>query len=172
MLEFVPISKKKSLIRKISVQCHFCHKSFMDYVELINNLPSIALYGKVSEDGIKEAVRFSSFYNDYTYLTKLEVPDNTITQFFCPHCDTDLTSDLKCKLCNAPMIDLQLTQGGMLEFCVEAYERRLKKEPSADSFSGLLHFCSRKGCQNQMIHFKNPDADLKAFYELFAPFLD
>ena len=145
----------------------------MDSRNLIKKFPSIALLCQLPEEigGAKDMVRFSSFYGDQLVDTNLKVSDGIITYFQCPFCEKDLTSKQSCELCGAPMVNMQLKKGGMLEYCIEAYERHIPKKPEKESFIGNVHFCSRRACQNRRINFENRDADLKEFYDSYSLFL-
>ncbi len=172
MIQFIPKSYLDGPMR-VSVQCPHCQENLMDDGALIKDLPSITLMCKVPEEhgGDIDLVRFSSYYGDELFDTHLNVPNGVITKFICPFCEKDLASDHQCDLCNAPMVHMELKKGGMLEYCVEAYERRLQKEPERESFGGKVHFCARRGCLGRRINFENPDADLKEFYNSYSKFL-
>jgi hypothetical protein len=146
----------------------------MDERNPIKGVPSISVQYQLPEDlgGKKGIVRLSSFFGDYLNVTPFKVPDGVIGEFSCPSCGKSITSVQNCELCGAPMVDLQLERGGMLEFCLEAFKRRLKKKPSESAFKGLLQFCSRRGCKKHLIEFKNPEADLREFYKAYSMFLE
>jgi len=87
---------------------------------------------------------FSSIYGSYDYETNVDIPDNAIVRFFCPVCGKELKSESKCDVCNAPMIPINLEEGGR------------------------VRFCSRKGCTNHVIEFKNPELALKLLYDNYS----
>ena len=173
MLLFIPESQKKPFM-KIAVQCPYCQHSLMDKKRLISNVPSIALYCRLPETlgGAQDKVFLSGYCGDYLTKTRLEVPDQTITEFYCPHCEARLTSDNICDECNAPMVELQLQHGGMLELCIESYEKRIPKPPSEKDFGGMMQFCSRRGCKKHRIDFMNPNVDFKEFYDAYSCFIE
>ncbi len=66
------------------------------------------------EDG---ELYLSAIFGDYSIDTDLKIPDNAVTEFRCPRCDSSLTLATACNLCRAPMASLTITSGGYLEFC-------------------------------------------------------
>jgi len=130
-------------------ECPHCHRSFMNEANPIKGKPCIAIHGKLPDDagGKEGAVRLSSHYGDFTVELAMVIPDKTIVKFTCPFCAWDLTSSRICEVCDAPMVALQMGRGG------------------------ILQFCSRRGCRKHLIEFEDPEADLKAFYEEYSPYM-
>ena len=67
-----------------------------------------------NEDG---EVRLSAIFGDYGLETDLVIPEGAIVSFRCPTCDQDLAINTACRVCAAPMVSLNLCDGGYLEFC-------------------------------------------------------
>lgn len=173
MIEFIPKDNQSKHMR-ISVQCPYCGEGLQDESHTINEEPTFALLCEVpsGDEIVKDVVYFSAFHGDNLNETNLDIKDGLITRFFCPFCESDLGSSHDCDLCGAPLIRLQLRQGGMLQYCLEAYARNTSDKLDPMNFVGMVHFCSRKGCQKHLIEFANPNADIKEFYEAYAPFLE
>ncbi len=172
MLLFIH-KKSKHKFMKIFLQCPYCQNSLMDSKNPIKEIPSIVLKCEIKQDGKlnKGLIRFSAYYGDFVANVPFRIKKGVIGQFFCPFCHTNLKASDECDLCQAPLTKLQIKQGGLLEYCIEAYERRLPKPPSESAFNGMVNFCSRKGCKNHHIEFENPDADFTEFYNAYAPFM-
>jgi len=62
-------------------------------------------------------VFLSAMFGDYTMETDLDIPEGTVVDFRCPKCDAGVAIPVGCRLCGAPMVSLNLTVGGYLEFC-------------------------------------------------------
>ncbi len=59
--------------------------------------------------------RYGSYENRYSF----EIPEGQLVELHCPHCNADLRgADDSCSLCAAPMFELHLPRGGILEGCV------------------------------------------------------
>ncbi|MCF7811592.1 hypothetical protein K9N50_11455 [bacterium] len=159
---------------KISVECPHCQFSFMDEKNPIKGIPSISIQYQLPDEagGKKGIVNLSSYFGDYLNITPFKIPEGIVGDFSCPSCGKSINSIQKCELCGAPMVDLQLERGGMLEFCLEAFKRKFKKKPSESAFKGLVQFCSRKGCKKHLIEFNNQTTDLREFYKAYSMFLE
>ncbi len=62
-------------------------------------------------------VFLSALFGDLTVETDLEIPEGSIAQFRCPSCDQSVMLHTLCRLCSAPIASLDLTRGGVVEFC-------------------------------------------------------
>lgn len=62
-------------------------------------------------------IALSAVFGDYSLQTDLEIPEGAIASFRCPRCDSSLMIASRCKLCGAPMVSLNIDEGGFLEFC-------------------------------------------------------
>jgi hypothetical protein len=90
----------------------------MDRDKLVDDIPSIKLKIESSKDN--GLINLSSFYGSYNYTTKMKVKDGQEYKFSCPHCDQQITSDLKCDDCKGTLIPLNIRQGGSVRFCSRA----------------------------------------------------
>ena len=100
----------------IKAVCPACNQSLMDSGELINNEDSIRLTIETTDENVGR-VNLSSVYGNYNYVSKLRVPENQIVKFYCPSCDSHLTSGEKCTICKAPMVSLGVRGNNKVSFC-------------------------------------------------------
>lgn len=114
--EAIIISVPPKTIRLRHVACpKGCN--LIDSSVRIKENPSIAV--AVDYSGKKGPLyldpRYGSFENKYTF----EIPDGAVVRFYCPRCGTDLSNpEETCALCSAPMFNLHLPRGGLLEGCL------------------------------------------------------
>jgi (2Fe-2S) ferredoxin len=109
----------------VKLRCPHCNHSLLDPNHLIDDAPSVRL--TVSFGRKHGWLRLSSLYGSYNIESEYKIPIDTIVNFFCPHCHTELVSASSCPLCNAPMVPMIIYGGGMVQIC------------------------SRHGCKNHMI---------------------
>ena len=57
------------------------------------------------------------FYDSFDYQCSLVLSEGQIVEAFCPECDTSLTIDTVCALCNIQMFAIHLPDGGEVEVC-------------------------------------------------------
>lgn len=126
----------------LKVKCPHCGTPFMDEEHPIDNLPSIKL--SIKHNGQKGFIRLSSIYGSYNIDTDIEVKENEVAEFSCPHCAKILTSQELCSVCGAPLVDFNLAEGGMVSIC------------------------SRAGCKKHNVEFEDLSTALAHFYEDFA----
>ncbi len=107
-----------SKLISLSVHCPVCGESFMDESQLVDNCPSILL--KVMTDKEEGKLRISSVWDSFNYLCDIEIPRGSIVNMACTHCNSDITSKLRCDNCDAPMISYDLDHGGKLDICSRA----------------------------------------------------
>jgi len=120
----IDIGKDKRIF-PIDVSCPHCNRSLMDESFAIDNHPSIRV--AISFDHKNGWLRLSCLYGSYNISTELDVPMDTVVQFYCPHCRVELPSTSACAMCRAPMVPL-LVRGG-----------------------GIAKICSRRGCKNHIL---------------------
>ncbi|MBD3162747.1 MAG: hypothetical protein GF346_10205 [Candidatus Eisenbacteria bacterium] len=77
----------------------------------------VRLDAYIKESGQHGVMALSAAFGDYTVVTDMDVPEGTVVEFRCPKCEAGLAIPLECKLCKAPMVSLNLAQGGYVEFC-------------------------------------------------------
>ena len=126
----------------ISVKCPLCGKSLMDQSKKVDNEPGINLIIKDKEH--KGLIWLSSIYGSYNQTCEIEVEADTIVEFYCPHCRSLLQSEIKCKVCDAPMVDFNLDMGGRVSIC------------------------SRNGCKNHPIEFEDLSLALRRLYQQYG----
>jgi len=112
----------------LNVKCHYCEKSLMDPEHKINDKPSILL--KIEIDDKSNFIRLCSIYGSYDHKSDLSIPERVIARFYCPHCDRQLVTKMECEECRAPMVSLNVINGGK------------------------VIICSRKGCEKHYIAFE------------------
>lgn len=173
MLKFVYPAEQRHSMMPVLVQCPHCEHSLMSKKHKINDVPSIYLLGKILIDGAETDfdIFFSAFYGDFSFESSRDIPDGTQTGFFCPFCLANLRNANECNICAAPMVSLQLEMGGMLQLCLEAFERNFQKKPSDTTCSGMLQFCSRRACERHQIEFESPDAQLQEFFDSYSQYM-
>jgi len=111
----------------VAVNCPRCNHSLMDSTHLIDGYHSIKV--TVSFENMHGWLRLSSLYGSYSVDAEYDIPEDTIVNFFCPHCHTELSSSSACPNCSAPMVPM-IVRGG-----------------------GILQICSRRGCKGHMLDF-------------------
>ena len=116
---------KDERIFPISVRCPHCSHSFMDETSAIDGHPSIRV--NISHNNEEGWLRLSCLYGSYNTATGLDLPDNTVAKFSCPHCGGEILCTSRCSMCGAPMVQM-LVHGG-----------------------GVVRICSRRGCKNHML---------------------
>ncbi len=109
----------------VQVSCPRCNHSLMDHEYTIDGHPSI--YVNISFNQKHGWVRLSSVYGSYNVESKHEIPFETVVNFFCPHCNSELLGGIDCTDCGAPMVPF-LVRGG-----------------------GVVQICSRRGCRNHRL---------------------
>jgi NADH-quinone oxidoreductase subunit E len=109
----------------VGVSCPRCNHSLMDPGYAVDGYPSIKV---TASFGTKHGwLRLSSLYGSYAVFSEHPIPDDTIVDFFCPHCHADLRAAAECSLCGAAMIPM-IVRGG-----------------------GIMQICARRGCRSHML---------------------
>ena len=99
----------------ISVSCPRCNHSLMDTSVEIDGHPSIRV--RMSFDHRHGWLRLSSLYGSCSFSAEYDVPKNTVTNFFCPHCHAQLAVGPDCPECQAPLAPMIVCGGGIVRFC-------------------------------------------------------
>lgn len=128
----------------VKVKCPRCGTSLMDQEHPVDNEPSIKLNIKIDDE--EGTIYLSSIYGSYNYTCDLEVEEGKVARFFCPDCEDELTSDVECEECGAPMIPLYLIEGGKITFC------------------------SRAGCKKHTAEFEDLSSALQHIYKDYSYF--
>lgn len=126
----------------LEVKCPICNRSLLDDEVRVDNEASIGL--NIHIGGKKGLIRLSSIYGSYNYSHTIEIPPNSIGEFFCPHCESQLLGESECEQCSAPVVGLRLAEGGEVSFC------------------------SRAGCKKHAIEFDDLEYALKYFHDRFS----
>ena len=99
----------------LNVQCPRCGHSLLDEAHLVDGQASIRLRGNA--DGQSGWINLSRLYGSVHSVTDTLFPNDSITSFRCPNCDHDLAGPVHCNDCDAPMVPLGITGGGIVQFC-------------------------------------------------------
>jgi NADH:ubiquinone oxidoreductase subunit E len=123
-LDKVEVGEDTSIF-PVFVNCPRCNHSLMDTKVLLDGAPSVRV--TVSFGSKHGWLRLSSLYGSYAIESEYEIPHDTVVDFFCPHCHTELKGPLNCPECDAPMVSM-IVRGG-----------------------GVVQVCSRRGCKGHML---------------------
>lgn len=118
-------AKADERIFPVEVSCSRCNHSLMDSGHLIDGYPSIRI--TVAFGNVHGWLALSSLYGSYNVSSEYEIPPDTIVNFFCPHCHSELLGASNCGECGAPMVPM-IVRGG-----------------------GVVQICSRRGCKGHML---------------------
>ncbi len=77
----------------------------------------IHLMGYVKQTHQEGDVWLSAVFGEYSVRSDLQIPEGATVEFRCPTCDIGLQLNTPCKLCGAPLVSVNLTDGGYIEFC-------------------------------------------------------
>ena len=113
-LDKVDVTRDKSVF-PVEVTCPRCAHSLMDPTYLIDGYPSVRV--TIYFERRHGWLRLSGVYGSYTIESEYDVPMNTIAEFFCPHCHTEIKSDTPCPDCHAPMVSMVIREGGTVQIC-------------------------------------------------------
>ena len=122
----------------VPVKCPLCGESLMDNAQLVDNEKSIRLIIKIEDK--KGIIRLSSIYGSFNHISDIEIPPDAVAYFYCPHCKSQLTSDIECKSCSSNMFPFNLDIGGKVSIC------------------------AKSGCQHHLVEFENFSDALKKLY--------
>ncbi len=108
-------AKPSDRVFPVDVSCPKCNHRLLDRQHLIDNYPSIKV--TISFKRKHGWLRLSSLYGSYNLESEYEIPEDTVADFFCPHCHAELKTSNTCIKCEAPMVPLIVRGGGMIEIC-------------------------------------------------------
>lgn len=129
-------------LMSLKVKCPVCGKSLMDHNQLIDNELSIELNIEVA--GNRGTINLSSIYGSYNYKADVEMTKDEVAKFYCPHCTAQITSDVDCLACKAPMVPFHLDMGGKVSVC------------------------SRIGCKDHKVEFEDLSIALNRLYQEYG----
>jgi NADH-quinone oxidoreductase subunit E len=110
----------------LDVSCPKCNHSLMDDSFPIDGQPSVKC--SVSFGQQHGWLRLSSMYGSFNIESACEIPPETVVRFHCPHCHAQIAGRSTCSQCEAPMVPMMISGGG------------------------ILQVCSRRACQNHMLN--------------------
>lgn len=99
----------------LNVSCSRCNHSLMDPDHFIDGSPSIRV--TVSFERTHGWLRLSALYGSFTVESEYPIHMDTVVDFFCPHCHTELKGASHCPLCSAPMVSMIVRAGGIVQIC-------------------------------------------------------
>ncbi|MEA3478867.1 MAG: hypothetical protein U9R60_11850 [Bacteroidota bacterium] len=126
----------------LSLKCPICNESLMDDEHMVDNQASIKLNIEIGAK--KGIIRLSSIYGSFNHDTDVEMLKDEVAKFFCPHCETHITSENECLACGANMVPFYLHMGGKVTIC------------------------SRNGCKNHVVEFEDLSVAMKRLYQEFG----
>jgi NADH-quinone oxidoreductase subunit E len=114
----------------VEVSCARCNHNLMDPEHTVDGHPSIRV--TVAFNGVHEHIHLSSLYGSYNVESEHEIPNDTVADFFCPHCHAHLVGSSNCPECRTPMVPM-IVRGG-----------------------GIVQICSRRGCRGHILDVGGP----------------
>nr|NQU89199.1 hypothetical protein [Bacteroidota bacterium] len=124
------------------VKCPHCGKSLMDEEHKIHDKATIKL--NIECEASRGVIYLCSLYGCYDKECAVGIKDQEIGKFYCPHCNQSLTRDINCKLCDAPMVGMNIKVGGK------------------------VNICSRCGCENHYVVFEDLTEAINKFYHEYG----
>lgn len=122
----------------LSVKCPLCCESLMDEKHELCKKPSVKLNIQTAED--RGIIRLCCIYGCCEKQSDLELKEGEIVDFYCPNCNKELTIEETCEECGAPLVSFVIKAGG------------------------VVRICSRNGCTNHHIVFKDVSEEMSKFY--------
>lgn len=126
----------------LHVKCPHCRKSLMDDEVKLHDNASIKLNVQTPDE--RGTINLCSVYECFDHVSDITIKKDTIVDFSCPICNKELLIKEECRICDAPMVSFVLLSGGRVSFC------------------------SRSGCSNHYIAFKDLSTELSKFYAEFG----
>ena len=111
----------------LDVHCPRCNHSLMDSRHLLDGYPAVKV--TISCEGQHGWLTLSSLYGSYNVNSEFVIPPESIAQFYCPHCHSELRGSSCCPDCTSPMVPLMVRNGGVIQIC------------------------ARRGCQGHLLDF-------------------
>ena len=99
----------------LDIACARCNHGLMDAEHPVDGHPCVRVTISFGEH--HGWLRLSSLYGSYNIESEHEIPEDTIANFFCPHCHAELMGAADCAVCRAPMVPLIVRGGGMAQIC-------------------------------------------------------
>jgi len=99
----------------VEVSCPRCNHSLMDESFYIDGHPSI--YVNVSFGSKNGWIRLSCLYGSHSVEQQFERPPNTVANYFCPYCHSELSGVSSCPECGVTMVTMIVRGGGVVQIC-------------------------------------------------------
>jgi NADH:ubiquinone oxidoreductase subunit E len=99
----------------VEVSCPRCNHSLIDKDHLVDGLPPIRV--NAAFDHKHGWLCISSLYGSYAVNSEFEIPEDTLVNFFCPHCHAELLGGVLCPECAAAMVPMIVRGGGIVQIC-------------------------------------------------------
>ena len=113
-LDKIPVTGDQRVF-PVDVACAHCNHSLMDFGYLIDGYPSIRV--TIAHDHTHGWLRLSSLYGSFQVESVNEVPIDSVVNFFCPHCHSELAGAGICPECHARMVPMIVKGGGIVQIC-------------------------------------------------------
>lgn len=126
----------------LHLKCMSCGKSLMDYKNLLNNLPSVLC--NITCKGKNGKIWLCSTYGCYDHKSNIEIPNEEVVTFTCPHCNEVLNTSIKCQVCESSMVKFNIEIGG------------------------VVSICSRRGCKNHYVMFEDIESAIRKFHSEYG----
>lgn len=126
----------------LNVKCPHCDHSLMDITHQINGESAIKV--NIETDKNRGVLWLCAVYGCMAHEKDIELLENENVLFYCPHCNQSLMREVKCKMCDAPMVGFNIKSGGK------------------------VNICSRNGCENHYVVFEDLDKEIARFYQEFG----
>ena len=128
---------------RVRVKCPHCGKSLMDEEHKLNGNPCVTVI--IEFENTRGWAHLSSFYGNYTTEYEFSRASGIVAKFFCPHCNSELSSTNICHKCGAPMVWFDFLEG-----------------------YGRVQICSRRGCKHHLIEFEDIENELHEFFNIYG----
>ena len=99
----------------LEVNCARCNHSLMDADHPIDGQSSI--HFAISAGNRFGQLYLSSLYGSPNVSCELEIAEGAITRFYCPHCQSESTGGSPCGECEAPIVPMLVSGGGIGQIC-------------------------------------------------------
>ncbi len=99
-----------------------------------------AMSAVIRLNGKTGTIHFNPYFGVFEYQSDLDPQDGDLVDLYCPHCETSLSIQEECSLCQVPMFAIHLADGGE------------------------LRACPKVGCRNHHLTIVDLDAQFAAFY--------
>ncbi|MDI6808655.1 MAG: NAD(P)H-dependent oxidoreductase subunit E [Candidatus Eisenbacteria bacterium] len=99
----------------VEVSCPRCNHSLMAGHHVLDGYPAIRI--TMSFGDHHGWLSLSSLYGSFAVESEQEIPPDTVVNFFCPHCHSELLGASNCAACDAPMVSMIVRGGGVVQIC-------------------------------------------------------